>query len=323
MEKSKKYYTNWKELDSKYYNEGEKTRDKISIIEDLNGGKRVSLKGELKIKNGWITRKSTWRIFTIPAESVLELFNWALTKLGIKSIKSEEEINNYESRIDELTKELVYTKEKLETAIARQKEQEITLNLARELKNNLINYKTEFKEFKNLIYSSISSNIGKEEEIKNKIKNNPWILGLECQVEAKNKNVDTQTQIDLHVITRFGESRIFEVKSPNIKPFKRKDNDSKRRLVLSQELSDGLSELILYMKRTNAYSEQKNEGNYGITKASGVILIGNEPDQAEKEMLNELNFHLKPHIQIVTYNELINNANRELSMIEKVGEEKP
>ncbi len=80
--------------------------------------------------------------------------------------------------------------------------------------------------------------------------------------------------------------------------------------------------MILYIKRTNAYSEQKNEGNYGIPKASGIVLIGDNPDQAEKEMLIELNFHLRPHIQIVTYDQLINNINRELSTIEKVSKEK-
>jgi len=172
-----------------------------------------------------------------------------------------------------------------------------------------------FQEFQNLIKESHENKIGKEEEIKIKIKNNNWLLGLECQVEAKNKRVDTQTQIDLHIITRFGHHRIFEIKSPNLKPFVRKYKDPSKRLILSSELSDGLSELITYMRKTDVYSVMKEEGTYGIQKATGVILMGYNPEEAEKEMLNEINFHLRPHIQIITYNDLIKNINQELEVV--------
>ena len=38
----------------------------------------------------------------------------------------------------------------------------------------------------------------------------------------------------------------------------------------------------------------------------------------EKNMLNNLNYHLRPHILIVTYDELINNASKEISLIRGV-----
>ncbi|OIO62261.1 hypothetical protein COT48_03340 [Candidatus Woesearchaeota archaeon CG08_land_8_20_14_0_20_47_9] len=57
------------------------------------------------------------------------------------------------------------------------------------------------------------------------------------------------------------------------------------------------------------------EGTYGIQKASGVIVIGYNLEDAEKEMVTELNFHLRPHIQIITFNELIENIKQELEVI--------
>jgi hypothetical protein len=69
------------------------------------------------------------------------------------------------------------------------------------------------------------------------------------------------------------------------------------------------------MRKTDVYSASKMEGTYGIQKASGVFIIGYKLEDAEKEMLTELNFHLRPHVQIVTFDELIENIKQELEVI--------
>ena len=234
---------------------------------------------------------------------------------GKKVLDIDESFEYYQAKVNKLTQELAEAQKRLEDTEAKSEERKQLLELAKKSISELENYKNTFEEFKKLIEESYSNNKGKEEEIKDKIKNNHWLLGLECHVEAKNKNIDTQTQIDLHIITRFGQHRIFEIKSPNIRPFSRKNGDSKKRLIISPELADGLSELITYMRRTDVYSASKMEGTYGIQKASGVIVIGYKLEDAEKEMLNELNFHLRPHIQIVTYDNLIDNIKQELEVI--------
>jgi len=234
---------------------------------------------------------------------------------GKKVLEIDESIEYYQAKVNKLTQELAESQKKLEESEVKSEERKQLLELAKKSIGELENYKNTFQEFQNLIEESHKSNTGKEEEIKEKIKNNHWLLGLECHVEAKNKNIDIQTQIDLHIITRYGYHRIFEVKSPNIKPFLRKDNDKQRRFVISSELADGISELITYMRRTDVYSASKMEGTYGIQKASGIIVIGYNLEDAEKEMLTELNFHLRPHIQIVTFDELIENIKQELEVI--------
>ena len=159
---------------------------------------------------------------------------------------------------------------------------------------------------------------GAEEAIKTEIKDHNWLLGLECYAEAKNIDVDKQTEIDLHVQTKYRQDRIFEIKSPHLKPFVRKDNEQSRRLAMSATLADGLSELVLYLRRTDIYSNSKNEGVYGIQRPSGVIVIGYKLHNAEMEMVKGLNFHLSPHIQIITFDDLIANIERESKIIEAV-----
>lgn len=234
---------------------------------------------------------------------------------GKHTLELDESIEYYQSKVEKLTQELAEAQKRLEASELKIEERKQVLELAKKSIDELEKYKTVFKEFQELITQSHTENKGKEEEIKEKIKNNHWLLGLECHVEAKNKDIDTQTQIDLHILTRFGHHRIFEIKSPNIKPFVRKDENQRKRLIISPELADGLSELVTYMRRTDVYSASKMEGTYPIQKASGAIIIGYKLEDAEKEMLSEINFHLRPHIQIATFDELIENIKQELEII--------
>lgn len=238
-------------------------------------------------------------------------------KLFGKQVSSvDEQKEFYQAKIDDLTTKLAEAKFSLEDAERREADFKDKIAFAKKVESNLADYKRIFEEFKKIIADSVTGDTGKEEEIKTKIKDNRWLLGLECFVEAKNQQVDNQTQIDIHIKTKYDQDRIFEVKSPNKKPFIRKDKAENRRMVLSPDFADGLSELILYLRRTDLHSDDKNKGNYGIQKASGYILMGRTLQADEIEMVREINFHLYPHIQLMTYDELVKNIERELEIIE-------
>lgn len=238
-----------------------------------------------------------------------------------KQLKLDEEVEAYRVKRDLLTKQLADLEIKIEIAEKRNLESKKLLELAQKTKSK---YKRDFrkiyeKDFLTLIDQSIENDKGIEEKIKNKIKEQPWLLGLECFVEAKNQDVDIQTEIDLHVKTRYNKDVIIEVKSPNVKPLKRKTHD-KSRFILAAELSDAISEIVYYLRRTDIYSEKVGEGTYGIQKAEGIILIGSNLTEEEVRVLREINFHL-PHIKIVTYDELKRNVEREISLLEEINAE--
>jgi len=246
----------------------------LGPAEEWESGRKISKATMLKIKKsgkkgisvqvGSKAPNSDYKRYgrTIWIDEDLDLPNWlgwfikSVKKLyfnlfGKKILEVDESFEYYQTKVEKLTRELAEAQKRLEESEAKSEERKQLLELAKKEIGNLETYKTIFQEFQNLIEQSNKDNTGKEEEIKNKIKDNHWLLGLECHVEAKNKNIDTQTQIDLHIMTRFGHHRIFEVKSPNVKPFSRKDEDKKRRFIISPELADGLSELITYMRRTD------------------------------------------------------------------------
>jgi hypothetical protein len=306
------------------WNDGEK----ISIVSPLE----VDCKKGISIRVGkmvgkyekythklWIDEKfnfTSWLIWVIEKikKHYFELFG--------KQISLGEEIEIYKTKKDELTKQLTELQIKIEIVEKKDEENKKLIEL---LNKTNLKYKRNFREiysdFCNIIEESIKNNRGEEEEIKRKIKAEPWLLGLECFVEAKNQDVDIQTEIDLHVKTKYNKDVIIEIKSPNISPLNRK-NHERSRFVFSPELSEAIDEIIYYMRRTDVYSERAGEGVYGIQKAEGVIIMGSYLNDEQKRILKELNFHLYPHIRIVTFDELKDNIEREINLLEIVKNEK-
>jgi len=228
----------------------------------------------------------------------------------------DEEVEYYKTKKEDLIKQLTDLQIKLEGAERKEQEHKKILELAKKTKGK---YKRDFnkiyRDFINLIEESISKDKGKEELIKSKIKEDPWLLGLECFVEAKNEDVDKQTEIDLHIKTRYNKDFIFEIKSPNKKLLIRKDKNKKRRFVISPELSEAISEIIVYLRKTDIYSDKASEGVYGVQKAEGIILAGVNLEDEEKRILKEMNFHFYPHIQIITYDDLKERIEREIKTL--------
>ncbi len=316
-EKKEEKEQNFKLLGEPDHWESGRKVSEASYLQRKDGTKGISFK--IGTKNIWA--KTIWIDEELDLPSWLNWFirtikTGYLKLFGKKAITPDEAKEFYQAKIDELTTQLAEAKNRLDEAEKKKADYEMKLAYAKKVESNLAEYKKTFGEFKKIVDDSIMADTGKEEEIKTKIKDNRWILGLECFVEAKNQTIDNQTQIDLHIKTKYDQDRIFEIKSPNVKLFDKKEGKEKRRLIISKTLADGLSELLLYLRRTDLHSDDKNKGSYGIQKASGYILMGMNLDSNEKEMITELNFHLYPHIQITTYNDLMKNTERELEIVE-------
>jgi len=316
---NKKSKPEFEDLDKEEFREGNtKTEVKLSKIK----GSKV---GGAHVNTGrYFTDKYTKRHKGVWLPSDLDINTW-LRKLKIvlhklfnkwykKGIITEDEMITQENKIDELQKQLFEEQKKKEEMQENFIDYLAKRDLAKEIKTKRQEYQKILNKFENDVKTSVSEKTNIEEKIKKDVKLNRWILGLDCEVRAKNKDIDNQTQIDLHIINSFGQNRIIEVKSPNKSLFKRKREEG--RFEITPELSEALSELLTYMNKTDFYSEIEIEGTYKISKPSGIILMGYDLDKESKKFLAQLNYHLKPHIQIVTYNELIENANKEISLIE-------
>lgn len=224
-----------------------------------------------------------------------------------------EEVNTYKEKIELLNNELVDAKLKLKDAEEKLIRQEIELSLSKEVIDKIDEYESKLNEFENEI-KRISANKEREEGlVKTKIRESRWILGIDCEVKASEKQVDPQLSIDLHIKTEIGEDKVFEFKSPNVNPFTKKKEDS--RLYISDELAQGINQLILYLRRTDLYSGLAEEGTYKIQAPSGIIVMGYDLTDEEIKLFKDWNRHLRPHIRIATFNEVIEGGRRQLQNI--------
>lgn len=269
-----------------------------------------------------IRRKS---FFIQRDQKVSEILNWLFITIknffsrywGKKGVTIEE-LKQAKKSVKALRKQLRDEEGKYENLQKELKAQKLELQLAYKVIDNISTYKTTLRIFESKIKESVKHDKHIEEWVKNEIKKNRWILGLDCEVKAKNQSIDIDTAIDLHIITNYGEQRIIEVKSPNLPIFKVRKTGG--RMDITSTVKTGLSELIEYMRRTDINSGLKRRGVYGIQKPIGRLLIGYKLSSAEEEMLNDWNFHLAPYIKIITFKELIISAKKEIALINSVSE---
>lgn len=237
--------------------------------------------------------------------------------LGMKTEKSPEEmIKKYEEDIQRLNQQITERTLGLQEYKVQLAKKEEELEKARQITGDIRIFSKALKELEKEISESKDKNLRKEKEIKAKIKNNKWVLGLDCQVKAKEQAIDPKTALDLHIKTDLNEDRIFEFKSANIEPFIRKKENS--RLHINPELSEGINQIIDYMKKTEIYSNLEEEGTYKIKKPSGVVVIGYKLSKAQENLLKNWSFHLRPHIRIITYDDLLESASQNLEHIKCV-----
>lgn len=256
--------------------------------------------------SGWIK----WVIFSIKKYS--KKF-WG-TEVDINVL--EEEVDIYKEQVKNLESELESTKGKLKDTEELLKIQQEDRERAEKLVSKIEEYEKGLNEFVAILDDSSKNDELKEKEAKQKIKENRWFLGLECEIGATEKEVDNQTAIDLHILTDFNQDKVFEFKSPNLQPFYRKKENS--RLYMKTELGEAMHQLIIYLRKTNLYSFSKEEGVYGIRGPSGYVVMGYKLEQAQLDALKDWNFHLRPHVLLLTFDDLVNHAKRQLQNIKSV-----
>jgi len=272
--------------------------------------KKSKTKGEYKRRSLYIQKN----------QKVDEILNWIFltvknffAKFWGKRIITEVELEANNKIVEDLRSKLRQKEdENLDLKHAFQTQQQELL-LVKEVINNSNQYSKELKTFEELVIDAVNNNKNIEETVKKELKEKRWILGLDCEVKAKNKDIDTATEIDLHIETNYGEQRIIEAKSPSINLFIQKTDGG--RLNLNPKISEGLSELIEYMRRTDINSGLRRKGVYAIQKPIGRILAGYNLTTDEQEVLTDWNFYLAPYIKFITYKELISNAKKEIELI--------
>jgi antiviral defense system Shedu protein SduA len=312
----------------KYHSEPKKRFKAVAIAKEKSTGERfIQLidrwtghkfgKGKTSVFY-WKKKGSNYRIKEVDdiplLARILRKFGKAL---GFKVEESAEEENNkLKEEVKQLTEALTETTQRQKELEEFIKRQEIELKLAKKLLGSITDYKKELDLIENEINESKEKNQRKEQDVKKLIVKSKWVLGLDCQVESQEKSVDTQTAIDMHVITGQGENKIFEFKSPNLLPFEKEKEGT--RLKLTAHLSEGLNQLITYMRRADIYSELERAGTNKIMRPAGVIVIGYKLEKQQLMNLKDWNFHLRPHIQIITYDTLLKGAKLTLESIKKV-----
>ena len=241
----------------------------------------------------------------------------------VKDIKHEVESEKLEEKVKELTQQL--SQKEMEVEFLRSEKDKIEQELdklkkdkelAKELSRGLSEYEEALEEFIKKVEWSKVNNKGIEDDIRKFLYSNTWILGIDCEAKATKKDVDPSSEIDLHIVTNFNEDKIFELKSPNLDPFTIKKKD--KRPEPTKYFMEGLNQLIDYMSSTDLYSRMESSRNYKIRNPNGVFVIGYNLPKEQKDMLKEWNKHIGQHIRIVTYNEIINSANRSLEIIRSV-----
>jgi len=264
-------------------------------------------------------RKSFW---LQKDQKINEILDWLFftvkdffSKIWGKKIITQEDLDKSKEIIEDLREQLRKRENEYKELDYLHNSQRKDLNLARQVIRHVDSYEEILNKFEKRIAESVKKDKRIEEWIKNEVKKHRWIFGLDCEVKAKNVDVDPQTQIDLHIRTNYGEDRVIEVKSPNIPIFSNKP----KRMNIHKELSEALSEVIEYLQRVQSYSQLRQRGTYRIDKPIGRILAGYNINDDEKRLLDEWNFNLGPVIKIITYNDLIANARKEIELIAFAG----
>jgi len=267
--------------------------------------------------------KGVW----VPANAFLRWFNKFKRIIsnifenfyGEKLVFSEDDVKREKNKIETLQEELDQQRTKYKEMEQVYLKQQEKIKLAEETKEEASYYENILDKFNKDVEDSISNNKNIENDVRKELKENRWILGLDCEIKATNKDIDPKSEIDLHIISELGEEKVFEIKSPNKKLFVDK-NDTYLRISL--ELSEAISQLVNYLRKTDIYSQINEKGNYKIYKGKGIILMDKNLNQEEQKFRKDLNFHLRPHIQIITFDELISNAKNEIAIIKEAKKKK-
>ena len=306
---------NWSREPIDTFKEGAYGSD-IALVKTPKGGEGLQITTSRKITNNYTkVHRGLWMPRELFSKWIVWL-NGAMIKIAKKwgiDIGPQKEIEYYKSLAEEYKLRAEENEERAKEAEVRAKLKEKEIELARQVIDNLDDYEKAYGAFVEEVKKQKDGKIRDEKKIKNMLYENRWMLGLDCVVKAKEKPIDTQASLDMHIHTELGQDKIYEFKSPALEPFKKRRPDS--RLESNEEFTEGINQLIQYLQKTDYRATQAISGGYAIYKAVGTIIIGYDLDGEQINLLKEWRFHLSPHIEIITYNDLIDSAKRQLENI--------
>jgi len=178
-------------------------------------------------KGVWIPTSAFQRWFNKFKRAISSIFK---NFYGEKIIFSEEDIEKEKKKIESLQDELEQQRTKYKEIEQIYVKQQEKVKLATETKEELSHYETILNKFTKDINKAVQENKNIENNIRVDLQNNRWILGLDCEIKATNKDIDPKSEIDLHIISELGEEKVFEIKSPNKKLFVNKKDTYLRHL---------------------------------------------------------------------------------------------
>ena len=160
-----------------------------------------------------------------------------------------------------------------------------------------------------------------EHDLQKALRGQYWIFGGNFVGEAARRRLVPGDEIDIPLIRGDGALRVVELKKASGLggPLVKRHRNA---WVPTAEVNDAVAQSINYLLGLDENREQiKNELGIETRRASAIVLIGypkaeaGASEQEISEVLRTLNTHLS-RVEVLTYKELIDNAERSLGMPE-------
>ena len=178
----------------------------------------------------------------------------------------------------------------------------------KQLKSEIPKLEKELKQFEKLVNDKTK----KEEDYHVFLKEHSWLFGSNY-IEVKSKPEPNPKDHPDFLLKRYdGFHDVVEIESANDSLFAPKS----KRLKMTTALKDAVSEIMDYI---DAYIQETMKQFYveqrEVYKPKGLVIIGKRKKGEERE-LKQLNSFLHD-IEVITFNDLIERANKRLDLIRK------
>lgn len=239
-------------------------------------------------------------------EQLFQLFN---------NIDKAEKNKLFQKFIDNID---LYEIESLDAAI-KQKEYKKSLKVLEKLME--IENNTNFLELVKLDDELNKYKADQPEKIfHNWVENNLWIFGVEYHKKHPFRKIgEDNSQADIILETPDGFLSLIEIKRPNPKYYLFRYDKSHRCYFPTSNFSEAIGQCLIYLQRIENFKKTlEQEHSVRILRPRIRLIIGRTKDfnKEENEALHFLNSSLHD-IDIISYDQLLENGNRIISFYEK------
>lgn len=170
--------------------------------------------------------------------------------------------------------------------------------------------KKKIREFKKMIDSEDID----ERKLQKFLKKEPWMFGTDYTNIIKSERALTITSRNDFLLKRFdGYFDILDLKSPKFELFV-----GRNKRVLSKQLKDAISQVMIYLAEARTYYLSiREQTGFDVYFPKGIIVIGRRKEE-EKQLLRIHNEYLSK-IEIWTYDDLLDKARKTIKTYEVRG----